>query len=157
MSEPEDKALVAQILSSYLSNNTVPPAELATVIESVKRAFSGDSVLNPSATADATPERREPAVPIKKSISPNALTCLCCGDKFKSLKRHLQMKHQMMPREYREAFNLKADYPLVAPEYAESRSRLAKALGLGRKAELKRGGRKPTARPTAKKAPAAAE
>jgi predicted transcriptional regulator len=78
----------------------------------------------------------EPAVPVKKSITPEAVTCLICGRKFKSLKRHLQATHQLTPREYRDAFKLKSDYPLVAPAYAARRSDLAKALGLGRKAGM---------------------
>jgi len=72
-------------------------------------------------------------VPIKKSIAPEALTCLCCGEKFKSLKRHLQAEHKLSPDEYRAVFDLKKDYPIVAPAYAAQRSALAKSLGLGRK------------------------
>jgi predicted transcriptional regulator len=133
MSDTDDKALVAQILSSYLSNNTVAANDLPAVIESVKRAFNGsaDSIA-PSAT-EAEPHKWSPAVPVKKSISQEELTCLCCGHKFKSLKRHLQTAHQLTPEGYRAAFDLKSDYPVVAPAYAERRSNLAKSLGLGRK------------------------
>ncbi|CAN2536403.1 MucR family transcriptional regulator [Methylosinus sp. H3A] len=142
MAEVEDKSLVAQILSSYLSNNIVAPADLSSVIETVKKAFGGvDSV---AATGEAT-EKRQPAVPVKKSVAPDAITCLCCGDKFKSLKRHIQAEHKLTPDEYRAAFDLKKDYPIVAPDYAAQRSALAKSLGLGRKAGTK-------ARPTPKKA-----
>jgi predicted transcriptional regulator len=74
---------------------------------------------------------------VKKSITPEAVTCLICAGKFKSLKRHLQATHQLAPREYRDAFKLKSDYPLVAPAYAARRSDLAKALGLGRKVGMK--------------------
>jgi predicted transcriptional regulator len=73
-------------------------------------------------------------VSVKKSINPDALTCLCCGKPFKSLKRHRQSEHSMSPDEYRAAFGLKADYPIVAPNYSEQRSALAKSAGLGRKA-----------------------
>ena len=133
MSETDDKALVAQILSSYLSNNTVAANDLTSVIEAVKRAFGGsaDSIVTPS-PPDET-RKWQPAVPIKKSVSPEELICLCCGEKFKSLKRHLQTAHQLSPQEYRAAFDLKGDYPLVAPAYHARRSDLAKSLGLGRK------------------------
>jgi predicted transcriptional regulator len=133
MSESDDKALVAQILSSYLSNNTVAANELAAVIDSVKRAFSGAADSIPLSEEEAEPQKWSPAVPVKKSISQEEITCLCCGAKFKSLKRHLQTAHQLTPEGYRAAFDLKGDYPLVAPAYAARRSDLAKSLGLGRK------------------------
>jgi len=133
MSENDNTALVAQILSSYLSNNTVSPADLMSVIETVKTSFgvAGGSAV---AAAAEEPKKLEPAVSIKKSISQEALTCLCCGKSFKSLKRHLQSEHNMSPDEYRAAFGLKADYPIVAPNYSAQRSSLAKSTGLGRKA-----------------------
>ena len=138
MAEPDEKALVAQILSSYLSNNTVAPAELASVIESVKKAFAGTAGTLSIPVSQSQSKSWEPAVPVKKSITPEAVTCLICGGKFKSLKRHLQATHQLTPREYRDAFKLKGDYPLVAPHYAARRSDLAKALGLGRMSGMKR-------------------
>ncbi len=133
MSENENTSLVAQILSSYLSNNTVAPADLSSVIETVKTAFG---VLGGSAIAQNAdePKKMEPAVPIKKSVTPDALLCLCCGKPFKSLKRHLQREHELSPDEYRTAFGLKADYPTVAPNYSAQRSSLAKGAGFGRKA-----------------------
>ncbi|MGO9392688.1 MucR family transcriptional regulator [Rhodoblastus sp.] len=133
MSENENTSLVAQILSSYLSNNTVAPADLSSVIETVKTAFG---VLGGSAIAQNAdePKKMEPAVPIKKSVTPDALLCLCCGKPFKSLKRHLQREHELSPDEYRTAFGLKADYPTVAANYSAQRSSLARSTGLGRKA-----------------------
>ena len=132
MSDSEDKALVAQILSSYLANNTVAANDLPSVIQSVKRAFGGaDST--PLLAAEAEPQKWQPAVPIKRSVTAEEITCLCCGEGFKSLKRHLQTAHKLTPEGYRAAFDLKGDYPLVAPAYAARRSDLAKALGLGRK------------------------
>ena len=159
MAESDGQALVAQILSSYLSNNSVAPVDLPSVIENVKRAFAG-APAETSATVPASDSKSwEPAVPVKKSISPEAITCLVCGQKFKSLKRHLQSAHNLTPREYREAFKLKSDYPVVAPAYAAQRSELAKSLGLGRKpdakAPAKKGGRRP--RKTAEAKAAAAE
>lgn len=158
MSDSDDKALVAQILSSYLSNNSVAANELPSVIDSVKRAFSGSSESVPPSTQDAEPQKWTPAVPVKKSISPEEITCLCCGEKFKSLKRHLQTAHQLTPQAYRAAFDLKSDYPLVAPAYAARRSDLAKSLGLGRKPGEQTPAKKPgpRGRPSKKAAAAAA-
>jgi predicted transcriptional regulator len=155
MSEPDEKALVAQILSSYLSNNTVAPAELPSVIESVKKAFGGSEAIS-TPPPDSPTKTWQPAVPVKKSVTPDAVICLCCGKKFKSLKRHLQTTHQLSPREYRATFGLKSDYPLVAPNYAAQRSDLAKSLGLGRKAGMKAAPKKAAARRANKKSAAAA-
>lgn len=132
MAEADDKALVAQILSSYLSNNIVAPADLSFVIETVKKAFGRVDPFPAAATGETT-ERRQPAVPVKTSVASDAITCLCCGDKFKSLKRHIQAEHKLTPDEYRAVFDLKKDYPIVAPDYAAQRSALSKSLGLGRK------------------------
>ena len=133
MADSDDKALVAQILSSYLANNTVAANDLASVIEAVKRAFSGGAEPISPPLEETEEHKWSPAVPVKRSVSPEELTCLCCGEKFKSLKRHLQTAHQLTPEGYRAAFDLKTDYPIVAPAYAARRSDLAKALGLGRK------------------------
>jgi predicted transcriptional regulator len=133
MSENENTSLVAEILSAYLSNNTVAPTDLHAVIETVKAAFGvlGSSTLTPDVEE---PKKLEPAVSIKKSVTPDALICLNCGKSFKSLKRHLQTEHGQSPAEYRAAFGLKADYPMVAPNYSAQRSSLALSAGLGRKA-----------------------
>ena len=156
MSEPDEKAFVAQILSSYLSNNTVAPADLPSVIESVKRAFSGSSEpVLPTTSHDAVKEW-QPAVSVKKSVTPDALVCLCCGKTFKSLKRHLQSNHQLSPDAYRAAFGLKNDYPIVAPNYAAQRSDLAKSLGLGRKVGAGAASKKRARKGSPKKATAAA-
>ena len=138
MADSDEKTLVAQILSSYLSNNTVAPTDLPSVIESVKKAFGGASEAVSTPTSGSESKSWEPAVAVKKSVSPEAITCLVCGEKFKSLRRHLQSSHNLTPQEYREAFKLKSDYPIVAPAYAAQRSELAKSLGLGRKAGMKR-------------------
>ena len=156
MSEPDEKALVAQILSSYLSNNTVAPAELPSVIESMKKAFGGSAEAISTTPSDSASKAWQPAVPVKKSVTPEAVICLCCGQKFKTLRRHLQTVHQLTPREYRAAFELKSDYPLVAPNYAARRSELAKSLGLGRKAGMKVAPKKAAARRASKKPAAAA-
>ena len=154
MPEADEKSLVAQILSSYLSKNTVAPADLPSVIESVKKAFAGVPETTPISDGDS--KSWEPAVTVRRSVTPEAVTCLVCGKKFKSLKRHLQTAHQLAPREYRDAFKLKRDYPLVAPSYAARRSDLAKSLGLGRKAGMKVSVKKAAAKRPTKKASAAA-
>ena len=158
MSDADDKALVAQILSSYLANNTVAANDLPGVIESVKRAFGGAAEATTPGTAEPEPQKWTPAVPIKKSVSEEEIACLCCGQKFKSLKRHLQTAHQLTPEAYRAAFDLKSDYPLVAPAYAARRSDLAKSLGLGRKPGEQPSAKKtaPRGRPAKKAAAAAA-
>ena len=135
MPDSDQNALVAQILSSYLSNNTVAAGELPGVIESVKRALGGGSADVATSTSAEAQKTWQPAVPVKRSVTPEAVICLCCGESFKALKRHLATEHQLDPAQYRAAFHLKGDHPLVAPSYAAKRSELAKSLGLGRKAK----------------------
>ena len=156
MSEPDEKALVAQNLSAYLSNNTVAPADLPGVIESVRKAFGSRTGQISPPESDSGLKTWEPVVPLKKSVTPDAIVCLCCGEKFKALKRHLQTTHKLTPSEYREAFKLKSDYPLVAPNYAARRSELAKSLGLGRKVGGNAAGKKRGSKRSIKKATAAA-
>ena len=156
MSDSDQNALVAQILSSYLSNNTVGAADLPGVIESVKRAFGGGSSDPAQTSSLETAKTWEPAVPIKKSVTPDAVICLCCGGSFKALKRHLQTSHQLDPIEYRAAFNLKPDHPLVAPNYTIRRSELAKSLGLGRKPKVEEAPKKRRQKASAKGVGAAA-
>jgi predicted transcriptional regulator len=156
MSEPDEKALLAQILSSYLSNNTVAPADLPSVIETVKKAFGGSAEAISTPPSDSATKTWQPAVPVKKSVTPEAVICLCCGRRFKSLRRHLQATHQLSPREYRATFGLKSDYPMVAPNYAAQRSDLAKSLGLGRKVGVKAAPKKAAAKRASKKSAAAA-
>src|ERR1700759_329591 len=133
----DDKAeiieMTADIVSAYVGNNSVSSSDLPSLIQSVHRALS-------AVTAGATEvvaAPKEPAVPLKRSITPDYLVCLEDGRKFKSLKRHLRTKYDMSPDEYRSKWNLSKDYPMVAPNYAKARSDLAKQMGLGQ------GGRKP--------------
>jgi predicted transcriptional regulator len=121
--------LTADIVSAYVSNNSVRADELASLIGEVHAALKRA----PAGSAEAEPEPQEPAVPIRKSVTPDYLICLEDGKKFKSLKRHLQGEHGMTPAEYRAKWGLKGDYPMVAPNYSEARSSLAKTMGLGRK------------------------
>ena len=121
--------LTADVVSAYISKNTVRAEELAGLISTVYSALSG--VGNGSATAAAPEEKRQPVVSIKKSITPDFLISLFDGKKYKSLKRHLRTSYNMTPEQYREYFNLPRDYPMVAPNYAVARSQLAKKMGLG--------------------------
>lgn len=118
--------LTAQIVSAHVSHNPVPAAELPNLIQEVFRTLSGVG----SAPAPE-PERPQPAVPIKKSITPGYLICLEDGKKLKMLKRHLKTSYNLSPEQYRERWGLPADYPMVAPDYAKHRSSLAKKIGLG--------------------------
>ena len=122
--------LTADIVAAYVSNHVVPVGELSQLISDVHAALNNTSSPPPVA---AVPEKPKPPVPIKKSIEEDYLICLEDGQKFKSLKRHLMTHYNMTPDEYREKWGLPADYPMVAPAYAEARSRLAKQMGLGQR------------------------
>jgi predicted transcriptional regulator len=121
--------LTADIVSAYVSNNTVRPEDLASVIAGVHSALQQA----PNGKAEAAAEPQTPAVPIRKSVTPDYIISLENGQKFKSLKRHLMNSYGMTPDEYRTKWGLPRDYPMVAPNYAKSRSDLARSLGLGRK------------------------
>ncbi|MGW9231266.1 MucR family transcriptional regulator [Pseudorhizobium sp. NPDC055634] len=122
--------LTADIVAAYVSNHVVPVGELSHLISDVHAALSNTSAPAPVAVVS---EKPKPPVPIKKSIEEDYLICLEDGQKFKSLKRHLMTHYNMTPEEYREKWGLPADYPMVAPAYAEARSRLAKQMGLGQR------------------------
>jgi predicted transcriptional regulator len=122
--------LTADIVSAYVSNHVVPVSDLTGLISDVHAALSNTSVAAPVATIV---EKQKPAVSVRKSLQDEQLTCLECGGTFKSLKRHLMTHHSLSPEEYREKWDLAADYPMVAPAYAEARSRLAKEMGLGQR------------------------
>lgn len=119
--------LVAGIVSAFVSHNSVPTSELPALIASTHAALTGLG----KEQAPAVEEKLVPAVPIKKSISPDFLICLEDGKKFKSLKRHLRTAYDLSPDQYRAKWGLPPDYPMVAPAYAEARSTLAKKMGLG--------------------------
>jgi predicted transcriptional regulator len=120
--------LTAEIVSAYVSNNSVPLGDLPKLIADVHSALGqiGDA-------APAEPDEQKPAVPIKKSVTPDYIISLEDGRKFKSLKRHLSTHYGLTPNEYRTKWGLPADYPMVAPNYAAARSAMARAMGLGRK------------------------
>jgi predicted transcriptional regulator len=120
--------LAADIVSAYVSNNTVTAHDLTALIGDVYAALQRTSA---GIVAEPLPEPLKPAVPVKKSVTPDYIVCLEDGKKFKSLKRHLRTQYNVTPEEYREKWGLPADYPMVAPNYAQARSDLAKKMGLG--------------------------
>jgi predicted transcriptional regulator len=120
-------SLTAEIVASHVSNNSVPLTDLPTLIQQVYQTLA--QIGSPPAEAPA--QRPQPAVPIRKSIFPDYIVCLEDGKKLKMLKRHLKTSYDMTPEEYRERWGLPADYPMVAPNYAEQRRDLAKKIGLG--------------------------
>jgi predicted transcriptional regulator len=119
-------ALTAEIVSAHVGANAVGPEALPDLIRDVYRAMS-----NLGAVAPPPTERPQPAVPIKKSVFPDYIVCLEDGKKLKMLKRHLMSAYNMTPDQYRERWQLGPDYPMVAPNYAQHRSTLAKKIGLG--------------------------
>lgn len=119
-------ALTTDIVASHVANNTVAIADLPQLIKQVYASLAAVSF--PAAAAH---ERPQPAVSIKKSVTPDYIICLEDGKKLKMLKRHLKTRYGMSPDEYRERWGLAADYPMVAPNYAEQRRELAKKIGLG--------------------------
>ena len=127
MAEDELLRMTAEVVSAYVSNNTVPSADVPNLISQVHAALKRVS----GGQAAAPAEPLKPAVPIKRSVTPEYIVCLEDGQKFKSLKRHLRTRYGVTPEQYREKWGLPPDYPMVAPKYAEARSQLAKQMGLG--------------------------
>ncbi|RWQ67747.1 MAG: MucR family transcriptional regulator [Mesorhizobium sp.] len=121
--------LTADVVSAYVSNNPVPVADLPVLISQVHAALEG----RVGSVSQKELQALKPAVPIRKSVTPDYIISLEDGKKFKSLRRHLSTHHGMTPDEYRAKWGLPADYPMVAPNYAAARSALAKTMGLGRR------------------------
>ena len=139
MSDSTDSVLglAAQIIAAHVANNRVDPADLPKLINDVHRALAN------AGQSTTVPPRAEPAVDIKRSVRNDHIVCLECGKHFSMLKRHLNTDHQLTPQEYRQKWGLPPTYPVVAPDYAKTRSALAKKIGLGRKAvSRKKAGRK---------------
>jgi predicted transcriptional regulator len=124
--------LVSGIVAAHLSNNKVPSSELSGLIRGIYDALVAASIGGMPAP------RPQAAVPVKKSVAPDFIVCLEDGNKLKMLKRHLRTAYDMSPDQYRKRWNLGADYPMVAPNYAKKRSKLAKAIGLGTRPRRKR-------------------
>ena len=126
---PELLGLATQIVSAHVSHNAVAADQLPGLIQQVFHALSTVE------QAAAAPPKPEPAVPVKKSVLANHVVCLDCGKQFSMLRRHLMTDHKMTPQQYRQRWDLPPTYPLVAPDYAKTRSSLAKKFGLGRKGQ----------------------
>jgi len=128
MDEKKDlPGLVADIVAAYVSSNPIPPQDLPALIRSVHASLREISI----GAVPAAETSQEPAVAVKKSVTPDYVICLEDGKKFKSLKRHLRTRYNLTPDEYRAKWGLPHDYPMVAPNYAKERSNLAKRMGLG--------------------------
>ena len=121
--------LTAEIVSAYVSNNSVVASDLPSLIGDTFDALSRAS----AKAAQPIKEELKPSVPVKRSVTPDYIICLEDGKKFKSLKRHLRTHYNLSPEEYREKWGLPHDYPMVAPNYAAARSALAKKMGLGQR------------------------
>ena len=127
--------LTSDIVAAHVSNNSVGVEELPTLISNVYGALAGLGHAAPE--PEAAPLK--PAVSLRASVKPDKIVCLDCGAELQMLKRHLMTHHNMTPEDYKARWNLPADYPLVAPNYADKRRDLAKKIGLGRKPGVKRG------------------
>lgn len=121
--------LTADVVSAYVSNNVVAPSDLPVLINDTFDALSKTA----AKASQPMTEELNPAVPIKKSVTPDYIVCLEDGKKFKSLKRHLRTHYDLTPEDYRDKWSLPHDYPMVAPNYAAARSALAKKMGLGQR------------------------
>jgi len=119
--------LTAEVVAAYVSKNSLPVGDLPGLIHDVHNALSQAGAAAPPVQV----EKPKPAISVKRSVTDDYIVCLEDGKKFKSLKRHLMTHYNMSPEEYREKWDLPADYPMVAPNYAAARSRLAKQMGLG--------------------------
>lgn len=126
ISSTEILGLTSEIVAAHVSNNSVAPADLPGLIEQVYKTLA-----QVGKGAEPAPDKPTPAVPVKKSVTPDYIICLEDGKRLKMLKRHLKTAYDMTPEEYRERWGLPADYPMVAPNYAKQRSKLAKQIGLG--------------------------
>jgi len=127
-------ALTTEIVAAHVSNNTVSLGDLPQLINQVYNSLANIGTAPPPPAI-----RPQPAVSVKKSVQPDYIVCLEDGKKLKMLKRHLKTAYNMSPESYRERWGLPADYPMVAPNYAQQRSRLAKEIGLGTRARRGRG------------------
>ena len=124
--------LTTEVVAAHVANNTVALTDLPQLIRDVYNTLSG------LGTVSTTQERPQPAVSVRKSVTPDYIVCLEDGKKLKMLKRHLKTAYDMSPDEYRERWGLPSDYPMVAPNYAAHRSSLAKKIGLGTKSRKRR-------------------
>jgi len=131
--------LAAEVTAAYVAHNSLPAAEIPELLKSIHQSLrmladhQAGTVMGQAGTG------QKPAVPVSETVHPDHLVCLEDGQSFRSLKRHLGTAHEMTPQDYRQKWNLPSDYPMVAPNYAEARSKMAKKIGLGqRRAPVKK-------------------
>lgn len=120
--------LTGRIVSAYVTNNRIDRLKVGELVGNVHKVLAG---LTSGDVSEASVEAGQPSVPIKRSVTPDYISCLECGMRLKMLKRHLRTHHNLTPQEYRVKWALAHDYPMVAPNYAERRSDLARETGLG--------------------------
>jgi predicted transcriptional regulator len=137
--------LTTEIVASYAGNNAIAASELPNLIQRVHAALAG------ATTPAETAETPVPAVPIKKSVTPDYIICLEDGAKLKMLKRYIRTRYNLSPEEYRRKWGLPSDYPMTAPNYSATRSQLARDIGLGQKAPKRKGRRAAAARASTSK------
>src|SRR4051794_31824988 len=125
---PNYLELAADIVAAFVAHNSLPASDLPGLLSSVNQALQN---LASGSSQQPVEEKKEPAVPIKKSVQPDYIVCLDDGKQFKSLKRHLRTAYNLTPDQYRAKWGLPPTYPMVAPNYAAARSELAKSMGLG--------------------------
>jgi predicted transcriptional regulator len=135
------RSLVTKIVSGYVSKNQIVPADMPTLIATVHQ-----SLLSLGKSTEPEPS---PAIPIRRSVTPNYVVCLECGWRAKTLRRHLQVRHGLSPNQYRVQWKLSPDHPITAPAYSERRSAFARQIGLGQKPIGRRGRRQAPQRPPA--------
>ena len=122
--------MTTEIVAAHVANNTVAVKDIALLVRSVHEALA-----SVGGASEAPEEKKVPAVSVRASIKPDFITCLICGRKQKTMKRHLEVAHEMNPEQYRAEFDLPKSYPMVAPEYSKRRGDMARRIGLGRKPE----------------------
>jgi len=131
--------LTSKIVSAYVANNNIAASDLPALIQGIYSALNRAGIARAETVAAET---QRPAVPIRRSVTPDAVYCLECGRAQKMLKRHLRGEHDMTPDEYRAKWGLPTEYPMVAPTYAAARSEMAKSIGLGHHAGAGRKGKR---------------
>lgn len=123
--------LAAEVAAAYVANNSLPASDLPELLKTIHQSLR--QLAGAGAALAGALHQQKPAVPVSETVRPDSIVCLEDGQEFRSLKRHLGRAHQMTPQEYRMKWNLPSDYPMVAPDYAEARSRMAKKIGLGQR------------------------
>jgi predicted transcriptional regulator len=125
--------LAAKVAAAYVAHNPLPASDLPELLKSIHQSLRHLAGVGPDAALAGAGHQQKPAVPVSKTVHADHIVCLEDGQQFRSLKRHLGTAHQMTPKDYRQKWDLPADYPMVAPDYAEARSKMAKKIGLGQR------------------------